>query len=55
MPDKKWRQRKVNSFRCSDDLLEKILGEAARRNTTFSGYVRDAAIAEMNRRRWIVS
>jgi hypothetical protein len=55
MTDKKWRQRKVKSFRCSDELLEMILGEVARRSTTFSGYVRDAAIAEMNRRRWIVS
>lgn len=27
MTDKRWRQRRVKSFRCSDELLEMIMGE----------------------------
>ncbi len=51
----KWQLKKIKSIRVSAELLEMILGEVTRRNSTFSGFVRDATIAEMNRRRWIVS
>ena len=55
MTEEVMRQRKIKSFRCSDQLLAMIQAECDRRNITFSGYVRDAMVAAMNQRRWIVS
>jgi hypothetical protein len=53
MTDKRWRQRKVKSFRCSDELLEMILGEAERRNTTLSAFLRYAVTKEIDfKRHW---
>lgn len=51
--DKRWRQRRVKSFRVSDELLEMIRGEAERRNTTLSGFIRYAVTKEIDfKRHW---
>jgi hypothetical protein len=47
----KWRQRRVKSFRVSDELLEMILGEAAARNTSLSAFVRYAVTKEIHFKR----
>ena len=53
MTDQKWRQRRVKSFRVSDALLEMMLGEAERRNTTLSAFVRYAVTKEIDfKRHW---
>ena len=53
MSDKRWRQRRVTSFRVSDALLEMMLGEAAARNTTLSAFVRYAVTKEIDfKRHW---
>ena len=49
----RWRQRKVKSFRCSDELLEMILEEAAARNTTLSAFIRYSVTKEIDfKRHW---
>jgi hypothetical protein len=49
----KWRQRKVQSFRVSEELLEMILGEAAARNTSLSAFIRYAVTKEIDfKRHW---
>jgi hypothetical protein len=53
MTDKRWRQRKVKSFRCSDELLSMIFGEAERRNRTLSAFIRYAVTKEIDfKRHW---
>ena len=53
MTDKQWRQRRVKSFRVSDELLEMIMGEAARRNTSLSAFIRYAVTKEIDfKRHW---
>jgi hypothetical protein len=41
----KWRNRKVRSFRISEELEEMIKNECQRRNLDFSTFVRYAALA----------
>jgi hypothetical protein len=53
MTDKKWRQRRVKSFRVSDALLDLIQGEAESRNTTLSAFIRYAVTKEIDfKRHW---
>ena len=53
MTDQKWRQRRVKSFRCSDELLAMIMGEAESRNTTLSAFIRYAVTKEIDfKRHW---
>ena len=53
MTNSKWRQRRVKSFRVSDELLEMIRGEAAARNTTLSAFIRYAVTKEIDfKRHW---
>ena len=53
MTDKRWRQRKVKSFRCSDELLEMILGEAAASTTTLSAFIGYGVTKEIDfKRHW---
>lgn len=43
----KWRLEKIKSVRVSPELLEMLEREIAARNTSFSKYVRHAAILQM--------
>jgi hypothetical protein len=53
MTESKWRQRRVKSFRVSDELLEMILGEAAARNIALSAFIRYSVTKELDfRRHW---
>ena len=53
MTESKWRQRRVKSFRVSDELWEMIMGEALSRNTTLSAFIRYAVTKEIDfKRHW---
>jgi hypothetical protein len=52
MTESKWRQRRVKSFRVSDELLEMVLDEAAARNTTLSAFIRYAVTKVDFKRHW---
>jgi hypothetical protein len=45
--NKQWRLKKIKSVRVSPELLEMLEREIAARKTSFSKYVRHAAILQM--------
>jgi len=54
MTEKTFRQRRIISFRCSDQLSDIIQNECDRCSTSLSEFIRSALVAAMDRRRWIV-
>jgi hypothetical protein len=53
MTESRWRQRRVKSFRVSDELLEMIMGEAEARAATLSEFIRYAVTKEIDfKRQW---